>query len=103
MSLSSIITEQNSTSVVLHDIACDDGVIYPDQMDTFTAIEGFPCFKGRNARTSGDSWLETPVIVDYMVVPDSDIRCVSDQDSLEVCILYLEATPLRPLWSRPST
>ncbi len=56
-------------------------------MDSFTAIKVFVRLKSRLARTLESSDVETPVVVDYLIVPDGDERSVRYKDSLEVGVL----------------
>ena len=62
-----------------------------NEMDSFAAIKVFVRLESRLARTLESRDVETPVVVDYLIVRDGDERRVRYKDSLEVGVLDCEA------------
>ena len=67
-------------------------MINTNEMDSFTAVVAFRRLESRLAGTRGTSrrHYETLVVVDYLIVPDGDVRRIRYKDSLKVNVFDCE-------------
>jgi len=72
VSLAGVVTEQNPAGVVLQGVVGHGRMIDPDEMDSFTAVEGLASLEIGDAGTRGNGRFEFHVVVGYGVAPDRD-------------------------------